>query len=232
MNLEEMARFLDWFFQVHRYSEAVGGICRSSSRPIHRIGLLLEPFPEMSTWVARHRLDAIFLHRPWKLDDHFPSDVGVISYHLAFDQRLTSGFNSRLAKALCLSDLQVLGEKEGRAIGMIGNVPIQDFTQYCQQVGEVFAGVKKTIPAQKTSVSRIAVVGAMTDLLIREAVDRGAEVYLTGQYRNVAELAVVETRIGVIEVGHQRSERWGLRALAGILQERWSSLTVIIKDDF
>ncbi|MGV0026393.1 Nif3-like dinuclear metal center hexameric protein [Phormidesmis priestleyi] len=230
MNLEEMARFLNWFFQAHRYPGE--GIYRSSSRPIDRVGLLLEPFPEISTWVTHHQLDAIFLHRPWKLDDQFPSDVGVISYHLAFDERLTIGFNSRLAEALCLSDLEVLGEKEGRAIGMIGNVPIQEFTQCCQQVSEVFAGVKKVFPAQKTSVSRIAVVGAMTDLLIREAADRGAEAYITGQYRNVAESAVVETEIGTIEVGHQRCERWGLRSLAGVLQERWSGLTVVVKDDF
>jgi putative NIF3 family GTP cyclohydrolase 1 type 2 len=232
MNLEELARFLNWFFGVHRYPEEVGGIYRSSSRSIHRIGLLLEPFPEISTWVTHNRLDAIFLHRPWKLVDPFPSDVGVISYHLAFDERLTIGFNSRLAEALCLADLEVLGEKEGRAIGMVGNVPIQEFAQCCQQVNEVFAGLKKKIPSQKTSISRVAVVGAMTDSLIREASKRGAEVYITGQYRNVAELAVLETGMGLIEVGHHRCERWGLRSLAGVLQERWSDLTVVVKDDF
>jgi putative NIF3 family GTP cyclohydrolase 1 type 2 len=231
MDLAEIARFLNWFFQIRRYSEEVGGVYRSSPRPVHRIGLLLEPFPEISTWVNHHQLDAIFLHRPWKLDEHFSSDVGVISYHLAFDERLTLGFNPRLAKALCLSDLEVLGEKEGRAIGLIGNAPIQEFTQYAQQVSEIFAGVKKVIPAQKTLVSRIAVVGAMTDFLIEEAAKRGADAYITGQYRNVAELAVLETRIGVIEVGHQRCERWGLRSLAGVLRERWSGLTVVVKDD-
>ncbi|KAM3093227.1 Nif3-like dinuclear metal center hexameric protein [Phormidesmis sp. 146-35] len=232
MTLEEMARFLNWFFGVHRYSEEVGGIYRSSSRPVHRVGLLLEPFPEISAWVSHQQLDAIFLHRPWKLADDFPVEVGVISYHLAFDERLTIGFNPRLAEALCLSDLEVLGKKEGRSIGMIGNAPIQEFTQCCQQVSEIFAGIKKTLPAQKTSVSRIAVVGAMTDPLIREASKRGAAVYITGQFRPTAESAVVETGLGIIEVGHQRCERWGLRSLAGVLQERWSELTVVMRGDF
>ncbi|KAM3115248.1 hypothetical protein [Phormidesmis sp. 146-33] len=116
MTLEEMARFLNWFFGVHRYSEEVGGIYRSSSRPVHRVGLLLEPFPEISAWVSHQQLDAIFLHRPWKLADDFPVEVGVISYHLAFDERLAIGFNPRLAEALCLSDLEVLVGQKRRTI--------------------------------------------------------------------------------------------------------------------
>ncbi|MEH2244553.1 MAG: hypothetical protein V7K85_18005 [Nostoc sp.] len=37
-----------------------------------------------------------------------------------------------------------------------------------------------------------------------------------------------ETKMGAIAVGHRRSESWGLRALAGVLQERWCALKVLI----
>lgn len=75
---------------------------------------------------------------------------------------------------------------------------------------------------------RVAVVGAMTDALVREAADRGAQIYVTGQYRQPAREAVRETGIGVIAVGHRRSEIWGLRALAGVIRERWSMIEVIV----
>lgn len=64
----------------------------------------------------------------------------------------------------------------------------------------------------------------MTDSLVREAATRGANVYITGQLRQRAEQALLETKIGVIAVGHRRGEVWGLRVLAGVLSERWSSL--------
>jgi hypothetical protein len=32
----------------------------------------------------------------------------------------------------------------------------------------------------------------------------------------------------VFVVGHRRSEEWGLRALAGVLRERWSALEVVL----
>ncbi len=37
-----------------------------------------------------------------------------------------------------------------------------------------------------------------------------------------------ETRNGAIAVGHRRSEEWGLRAIAGVLRERWSRLEVVL----
>jgi putative NIF3 family GTP cyclohydrolase 1 type 2 len=41
-----------------------------------------------------------------------------------------------------------------------------------------------------------------------------------------AEEAVLEAGIGVISVGHRRCEELGLRALAGVMRERWSGLKV------
>lgn len=64
-------------------------------------------------------------------------------------------------------------------------------------------------------------------LLVIEAAARGANIYLTGQWRQPAQAAVSETGINVIAVGHRRCEEWGLRALAGVMRERWSKLEVI-----
>jgi hypothetical protein len=39
---------------------------------------------------------------------------------LVFDERLTVGFNPYLAEALNLGGLELLGEKQGRILGMVG----------------------------------------------------------------------------------------------------------------
>jgi putative NIF3 family GTP cyclohydrolase 1 type 2 len=46
--------------------------------------------------------------------------------------------------------------------------------------------------------------------------------------RKPAQAAVLETGIGIVGVGHRRCEEWGLRAMSGLLRERWSRLEVIL----
>ncbi|MDZ8055736.1 MAG: Nif3-like dinuclear metal center hexameric protein [Aulosira sp. ZfuVER01] len=229
--IQEIAEFLNCLFNVERFPTTErGGIYLASSNPITRIGLALEPDTQLQDWIKTHNLDALFLHRPWKLTaDKIPSELGIISYHLPFDECLTLGFNLRLAQVLRMSELEVLGKKETRAIGMIGNIPTQSFEHLCNCITPIFGGQERIHPAVNSEMKRIAVVGAMTDALVREAAERGADVYITGQLRQPAAAALQETKIGAIAVGHRRSEVWGLRSLAGILQERWADLAVFVK---
>ena len=69
---------------------------------------------------------------------------------------------------------------------------------------------------------------AMTKKLVFEAAARGADLYITGQWRAHAEEAVRETGIGVITVGHERSEMWGLKLLARLLEEEFVGLKTFV----
>lgn len=225
--LNELAAFLDQRLERDRVpAEDQNGIYRASDRPIRRLGLALEPWADLAEWVRAESLDALFLHRPWKLDSaKLADDIGIVAYHLAFDERLTVGLNPDLAIALGLTELDVLGTKQNRPIGMIGSVSPQLLSAYCDRVRQCFGGAEFSSAGEKT-VSRVAVVGAMDDALVREAHDRGAQLYVTGQVREAAALAVAETAIAVVAVGHHRAEMWGLQTLATIVSEHWPTLQV------
>ena len=77
---------------------------------------------------------------------------------------------------------------------------------------------------------KIAVVGAMTDKLVRDAHVAGVDVYVTGQQRQPAALAVEETGLGVVELGHRRSEVWGILTLADLLRTQQSSLQIVLPE--
>jgi len=227
--VHDLEQFLNAYFAVERFGDDQGGVYHPSERPVERIGLALEPWLQIEHWVRDARLDALFLHRPWKLEaDHLPPGVGVLAYHLAFDERLTLGYNPRLADALGMTEIEVLGRKEGRPLGMLGTVQSQPLAQMRERCAAIFGGYGETVGAAEQAIQRVAVVGAMNDELVREAVRRGVHVYLTGQFRVPARPAVAQTGIAVIEVGHRRSEAWGLRALAGVLRERWVTLQVLL----
>ena len=237
--LNDIDSFLQSELASSRHIDAEqGGIYYPSKRPIRRLGLALEPFPELADWVNETQIDALWLHRPWQLDlATLPPDLGILSHHLPFDETLTMGYNSRLAKQLNVTGtLAPFGYKQDttedgtllpqRPLGMLANVAEQEFDYWLTLIKKLFGGYDRAEAGygssgwQATS-SRIAVVGAMTDALVREAAEQGAHLYITGSYRKPGQKAVDETGIAFIAVGHRRSELWGLRALADLVRENW-----------
>lgn len=225
--LAEIAGFLDRFLVADRFDER-GGVYRGTARPVRRLGVALDQWPGIGEWTRAERLDAVFLHRLRDLPPGaLAEEVGIIAYHLPFDERMTIGWNPRLAGVLGLESLEPLGDRDGRPVGMIGTA-VGSYAALRRQVTEVFGGEEEARVGRRDNLAKVAVVGAMSDALVREAAERGATVYVTGQWRRPAHRAVSETGIGVITVGHRRCEAWGLRALAGVLRERWAGLEVVL----
>ena len=213
------------------------GVYLPAGRPdVRRLGLALEPWPGLSAWAEEERLDFLLLHRPWKLTDAQRIElaargVGALAYHLAFDERLTTGLNPALASACGWDEPEVLGHKDGRPLGMVCGLPeTRSFDTEAQRLREQFGGLEQVAPPAAglgAAVSRVAVVGAMNDALVREAHAAGAGLYATGQWRQPARAAVRETGIGVVVIGHRRSEEWGLQTLARLLRERAEGLVFV-----
>lgn len=229
VSLAELETFLSTFLLAHAFQDDQNGVYRPSSRPVKRLGVALDPWPGISGWVAQRKLDALFLHRPWKLGA-VPKEVGVLAYHYAFDERLTTGYNPLLAEALAFSEVEVLGYKEGRPLGMIADLPRASVPAFRARVETEFGGLEGVYGAQTGEVERVCVVGAMRPALVYEAAEQGAQVYLTGEYRKGAAHAVAETGLAAFEIGHQRSEVWGLKTLSTVLREEFPELEVVLPE--
>ncbi len=230
--LRALATFLDSYLGTTNLPDDQHGIYRFSTRNVRRIGLALEPWAGIATWVRQNNLDVLFLHRPWHLDvQTLPDDVGILAYHLAFDLTLTLGMNPRLANVLQMTHLLPCAYKNNLPLGMLGNIPETTTHDFLETLTNLFGASPLVENDTHETVSRIAVVGAMTDGTIREAAEHGAHLYITGQFRQPARLAVKETEMTVAVIGHTTSELWGLRTLASLLRERWSGLDVLVETD-
>lgn len=231
INLQTITHFLDQFFAIERYEQEDGGVYHPTEQTITRIGLTLESHSGIVDWIKANQFHAIFLHRPWQLDvSTLPPHVGVFSYHLAFDEGLTLGFNQRLADVLLMRNLQIFGTKAGRPIGMMGTVSETTISKYCHSIEQIFGRVSQQQVNPEEIVKKVTVVGAMTDSLVREAAKEHVSLYITGQIRQPAMQAVAETGLNIVAVGHRRCEEWGLQVLAGVLRERFRSLKIITYD--
>jgi putative NIF3 family GTP cyclohydrolase 1 type 2 len=221
--LAVLAAFVEEVLDARAFPDEPPAVVIPSHRPVRRLGLALEPAPGLAKWTDAERLDALFLHRPWgAADAGLPPDVGVLASHAPFDHRLTVGANPDVARGLALRDPRPFGERDGRAIGMMGDVEPADPAALIGRVTQLFGGVDDVLPGRADAVRRVAVVGAMTDALVREAAAVGAELYITGQARQPGLRAAAETGLGIVAVGHARGERYGLRLLAGMIERHFA----------
>lgn len=67
-------------------------------------------------------------------------------------------------------------------------------------------------------------MNAMNPELIGHVADLGVRVYLTGQLRPSASAAARARGLGVVALGHRRTEVWGLRQLAHELSAAFPGL--------
>ena len=225
----DIASYLDFYLGSERFLRDQNGIYRPTQHPVRRIGVALEPWSDIGMWVRHERLDALFLHRPWHLNlQQVPDEIGILAYHLAFDLTLTFGLNPRLAHVLSMSQLTPFAFKDSVPLGMIGNIAPVPLATITERLQHIFGAAPGIAVPYNGIVSRIAVVAAMTEPLIREAAALNVDLYITGQFRQPANKAVQETCMTVAVIGHSTGEVWGLRELAAVLHERWPDLTVVL----
>ncbi len=224
-----LANFLDQYLETAKYADEAPLVHRQFGRSVKRLGLALEAWPGLAEWAAAEKLDAVFLHRAFKLDyAMLPEEVGVLASHLPFEEKLALGYNPRLAAMLGMTHLETLGYRKGRPLGMLGSVLPQTVAAFYQSVTETFGGRDEARTCERNEVTKVAVVGVMTTELMHEASQRGAEVYVTGQMRKPAKEAILDTGLGLVIVGHPRSEQWALSALANVLRERFCGLHAVL----
>lgn len=229
--LAALAALVDEATDAHTFPDEPPVVFIPSGRPVRRLGLALEPGPGLAEWVGADRLDAVFLHRPWGVAQAgLPAETGVLACHAPFDARLTIGANPDLARDLGMRDPHPFGQKDGRAIGMTGDVEAADPAELVGRISRLFGGVDEVLPGRARSIHRIALAGAMTDAMVREAAARGAELYVTGQVRQPGLRAAAETGMGIVAVGHARSEVYGLRLLAAAIEARFAGEIACVLD--
>ncbi len=193
----------------------------SSDQPVKRVGLALEPPFAIAGWRRASRLDAAWLHRPWPPEgEEIPEGFPIIAHHLSFDERLTPGWSPVIATYFGLRHVEPLGEKNGRPIGMIGQVakaPLRDWVAHLDADFGGHEALAGSLPA-RAPVEKIAFAGAFWPELVAEAAARGAHLFVTGQLRPPGLETLPGLGMAALATGHERAERWGLQVLGAFLE--------------
>ncbi|MCL4136802.1 UNVERIFIED_CONTAM: hypothetical protein GTU68_031668 [Idotea baltica] len=150
------------------------------------------------------------------------ADISLLAYHLPLDAHPVVGNNAQIAHRLGISNLEPLQKTSKTPIGNVGMldapVSISEFVEHCARS---LARDPIHIDTGPRQVQRIAWCTGGAQHMIDDAVERQADVYLTGEISEQTVHIARECNIHFIGAGHHATERYGVQALAAHLAEKF-----------
>lgn len=193
--------------------------CPDDLAAVNRVLVTLDVTEEIVDYAIDNGFDVILSHHPLvfkplsaidpenhisrKLIKLIRTGISVLSFHTRAD-KVRGGVNDCLARLLGLDDIEPFGDD---CLGRIGHLECEtSMEEFATRVKSAL-GIDKLIVADAYNpVYTIALVGGDGRGYVKEALDMGADTYLSGRIGyNVMEEAA-EMGINLIEAGHYATE--------------------------
>ena len=141
-------------------------------------------------------------------------DIAIYSAHTNLDS-VIGGINTKLCERLSIVDSRLLTES---GLGAIGRLPEpMTYADFIAQIREKLdCTYVRYTRAGKETVETVAVCGGSGAEFIGEAIEQGADVYLTADCK-YHEFQDADGRIGLIDIDHWYSERHAREIFRDIL---------------
>jgi dinuclear metal center YbgI/SA1388 family protein len=186
---------------------------------VNNVLITLDVTEEIVDYAIERNFDLIISHHPLifnpikrvsedmhvsrKIIKLITNNVSVFSFHTRLD-KVSGGVNDILANILGLTELTPFGEGDMGRIGILSED--YDLEQFADVVKMSIGADFVRIADAYNPVKRVALVGGDGKSFVRDAIEAGADTYLSGRISyNVMEEAS-EMGINLIEAGHYFTE--------------------------
>ena len=193
--------------------------CPDEDKEVRRVLISLDVTEEIADYAISAGYDLIISHHPLIFKPIKALDIGnnvarkliklsgagisVISLHTRAD-KVKGGVNDCLARLIGLSDIEPFGED---GLGRIGHLECETcFDDFASHLKSVLGIEQLNVAEANLPIYTVAVVGGDGKSYVKDAVEAGAETYISGNigYNNMEEAA--ELGINLIEAGHYATE--------------------------
>ncbi len=157
--------------------------------------------------MRRHRLGLLLTH-----------DISLIAYHLPLDAHPRYGNNARLAEELDIEISGGLQPESARPVGNVGRLaePLSA-PDFADHVGRRLGRAPLLVQVGERPVETVAWCTGAAQGYIQQAVELGADAFLTGEVSEQTVHQARELGIHFIAAGHHATERYGAPAVADYL---------------
>lgn len=115
--------------------------------------------------------------------------------------------------------------------GMVGTlerpVKTSDFLAYLKQKMDV--SVIRHTELCKETISKVAICGGSGSFLLKEAINAGADIFITGDFK-YHQFFDAEGRIIIADIGHYESEQFTIEIFRDILNKKFSNFAVLLSN--
>lgn len=233
----ELTQFLNQTLEVTRFKDyCPNGLQVQGRTTIHTIVtgvsaslLLLEKAAELDA-------DAILVHHGYFWRNEAPcivgmkqkrlkfllnKDINLLAYHLPLDAHPTLGNNAQLAQRLRLLPEMQVGENNLVSIGYF----LDQSTITLEELGRIIEstlGRKPLLIGDPCRlVKKIAWCTGAAQGYMQEAIDAGADVYISGEISEPTTHLARESGVAYVAAGHHATERYGVAALGEFLAHKF-----------
>jgi dinuclear metal center YbgI/SA1388 family protein len=239
---EELAAWLAAELQVARFRDYCPNGLQVEGKPVvrHIIAAVTASEAAIRYAIARGA-DALLVHHGWFWKNEDPRvrgirrtrlaltlahDLNLFAYHLPLDAHPRWGNNAQLAQVL---GLQAERDADGMpctvgAEGLIwqGTAPgLNTVGELAAQVAQRLGREPLLIGDPSRPVGRVAWCTGAAQGMLQDAIDAGAQTYITGEISEPSVHLARETGCAFLSAGHHATERYGVQALGKAIAERF-----------
>lgn len=157
------------------------------------------------------------------------ADLNVAMYHLPLDAHPQLGNNALIADGLGGGERAPFGRLRGRAIGCMTRLEAPcSIAELTARTAALTERDPLVFPYGPERIERLAILSGGGANQITQAIEAGADAYLTGEPTEHVMAEAREGGIHFIAAGHHATETFGVRALGERLAERFGVRHVFV----
>lgn len=236
---DDLVRYLAAYLAVERVRDACHNGLQVIGRPqVERLVTGVSARRALFRAAAERKADAVLVHHGlfWQRGPNvigpllkerlkllFDHDMSLLAYHLPLDSHPEVGNNALLARALGLAvEPTPFGVHEGSYIGALAATPAPlPVEELAERLRALTGQPPLVFPAGPPSIRRVAIVTGSAAGMLAEAVEVGADAFITGEARESTPAEAEELGCHFLAGGHYATERLGVQALGAHLAERF-----------
>ena len=238
MNRTDLSQYLDQLLSVPNFSDyCPNGLQVEGRADVRKIVTAVSASVELFEKAIELEADTIIVHhgiiwnfeRPvyrggykQRVKKLLENDINLFAYHLPLDAHPELGNAARIAGILNLSAVEPFAEYKSNLIGMKGRTSAgTGMDQLLRAVKAKINPEALSFPYGPEEIRSVGIVTGGGQKEVRQAIDSGLDLYLTGEASEFVLHLVKEERIHFIAAGHYATERFGIIALGGHIRSHF-----------
>ena len=166
-----------------------------------------------------------------RVSEAIKGNLMLYAAHIPLDANEKYGNNAGIADALRLDNRVGFGEWKGKEIGFMGDLPeAMTLEEISICLGFDWNKVRVINPDNKDRFIKPAIVSGSGAGTIDEAIERNADLLITGEIKHDIYWKAYEAGLSVLAGGHYRSETFGVKSLMKMTEQLGIECTFIEED--